>query len=89
MVIFTTLFTTLSNAVKIDNENENAIWTLSNVVQINIEIDKIDLTLFNAINLNPTSYLKTLCINIDFLKINYFSSHGSPLQLFSTLNRKR
>ena len=33
MVIFTTLFTTLCNVVKIDNEKVNAVSTLSHVVQ--------------------------------------------------------
>ena len=63
MVIFTTLFTTLCNVAKIDNENVNAVSTLSHFVQINTENivqHNIVLTLFNVINLNVDNVNSTL-----------------------------
>ena len=63
MVMFTTLFTTLCNVAKIDNENLNAVSTLSHFVQINTEKivqHNIVLTLFNVINLNVDNVNSTL-----------------------------
>ena len=46
------VFSTLTNVVKIDVENDNVVSTLSNVVQINVEIDNVGLTLLNVVNFN-------------------------------------
>ena len=46
------IYSTLPNVVKIDVENDNAVWTLSNVVRFNVEMQNVVSTLLSVVNFN-------------------------------------
>ena len=46
------VFSTFTNVVHVNVENDNVVSTMSNVAYINVEIHKIDSTLFDVVNSN-------------------------------------